>query len=104
MNWRSDKKIYSTLWIGEIESLLVRDSFDSRYFYEVTTPTLKMNETSKQGDEVLFATLKFLDTFLQGAYLEKAVCLDSECHSTGAGPDSFKVMCYTRSSLILSSK
>jgi hypothetical protein len=99
-----NQKIYSTRWTREIESSLMRDAFDGRYFYEITTPPLKMRDTSKQGNEVLFVTLKFLDEFLQSADLEKAVCLDSECHNTSARPDSFKVMCYTRSSLNLFSK
>lgn len=71
----SDNKNYSTLRTREIESSLVRDSFDGRYFYEVTPPALKMSKTSKQGDEVLFVTLKFLDTFLQGANLERRFAL-----------------------------
>ncbi len=98
------KKTYSTKWTREIEANLQKDQFEGRYFYEITTPTLKMSETNHQGDEALFVTLKFMDDFLQGAYFEKAVCLDSRCGETGAGPTSFKVMCYTRASLQLKSK
>lgn len=104
LNEKSGKKIYSSRWDSPIEANLKKDQLTGQYLYNVTTPTLKMTEVAQQGDEILFVTLQFLNDFLQGAYIEKAVCLDSECHQTAAAVDSFKLMCYTRASLQLNSQ
>lgn len=98
------KLTYSSIWTSDFESILQKDQFTGQYFYNITTPTLKINQTTKQGDEVLFVNLKFLDTFLQSVYFDKAVCLNSDCSETGSDPKSYKVMCYTIPSLKVNSK
>ena len=104
LNENGGTKTYSSRWTSHIEANLRKDQITKLYFYNVATPILKITESTKQGDEVLFVTLAFLDDFLQSAYLEKALCLNSTCSETGAAIDSFKVMCYTRASLDLNSK
>lgn len=94
---------YASKWTSPIEMHLEKDRLAGFALYSADFSKLKSSNQVGKGDTVVDVTLKFLGDTLMGLDLAKTICLNDECTEYGQGISGYRLLCYTRQTIIVNS-